>query len=876
MLSRAGTARPCAVVAAILLCLVAGFPLAPRGRDAEDFGASRDPPRVLQEEPLGVESVQKEVVPEWMSITAEVLWAIYNFAVGAVLYSYLTGLVPTWRLPPQPACDMTIAWFHVGIRIIEGAAFVLVAINMVAKSNVLLKIFQVTQVILHAPLLWAVAHYFRKYDRPKTWQSTLKKVFPLMGILGSLILATVLGGFVVASGTMPMPDDLDKETVMKNLDDQAFLFLLLGLGPPLIFQALYMIGLWCASSRPTCCDPRIQTTSFFLVVATLVGLVAHLRRFVMLADPTQETVAGMIIQKIVEVAMIASVTVFTVELVEFGAFNDTRSPAGTPWATERGAPLAEGKKRWVASPERLWSVSFIFYFTAFFLAGYFLFVITGWDPRHDSIVIFYQTMHPCVLLDYLPGTLFAQPFFDCQILCIIVCMVFNFMRHIAVGSLFSILLSAGGMMLATVVGACFNLVFTFNPREVSVLLHSVPYMLYVCVQFIFIGCEAACIFFDVGHNKHPWFTVYVTLTLGMCFFINVFMADFLLKDDKSGKPLSQWPVEEQTGEDITTWQLMTAFVSVLVLDLFFMAWYKINPNSSNGIAFDLGVTNREQDEDAEEMVSEIEQAESEPVMGGRLAGHPTGTSQYGPSRVSAKGPVPKQQADMFYDKPIVLPLIVAAAWAAIGIVACFFVNDRVYGCNSDDDHVDDRCNYRKSIRSYPGSSVLVVCWVFAVAGITAFAASSAYYEHITNTSPVMRMLTYISGFILVVSSLVAHGGTIPNSDEWMVYDGPQCVFCGLLLWTLKDVALLLQDWPQLRPTNAVPELVFSVATAGLILRSLVAKDPGLMSYFGAITALVCKSVCDSRGARLVLGQPTVVPVSMGLWPPAWEEQDSGL
>ena len=40
----------------------------------------------------------------------------------------------------------------------------------------------------------------------------------------------------------------------------------------------------------------------------------------------------------------------------------------------------------------------------------------GFDRNRDPILHMYSTYHPCILLDYLPGTLFAQPLFDLSVL----------------------------------------------------------------------------------------------------------------------------------------------------------------------------------------------------------------------------------------------------------------------------------------------------------------------------------------------------------------------------------------------------------------------------------------------------------------------------
>jgi len=777
---------------------------------------------VLQQVAVGTEAaLQTDPVPLEMQIAAEALWAVFNIAVGLFLFSYLSSC--------QFTANMTVAWFLVGMRIIEGVAFVIYAINLKVDSDNLNKVFQLVQIGLHAPLLWAVAHYLRKHDRPKSAQATLSRAAPMTVLFCLVILVTdsTMGGIVS----------------------------MVAFEPPLVLQLLYGLALWLASSRPTCKDARIKGPAAGLAIVGFVGYAAHIRHVIMLMDPALETMAGMVLQKLVEAGMISLSTWFTVRLAELHAFHTAGHVKGSPWETGDGSPLAERGLWWAASPERLWSYSFVFYAAAFIITFLSL-VRSGWQKERDPIVGFYESVHPCILLDYLPGTLFAQPLFVCQILTIIVCMMLNFFRHIVEGSLFKILIASFGFCLAYIFGACFNLVFTFNPREVSVLEHSVPYMFNVAVQFIFIASETLCLFFTVNPHKVPLFSAYVAFVLGVCFFINFFMGQKLLRGhEKASKPMTQWTPEEMVFPEISTWNLWSALFVVFFLDFLFIMWYRVNPNSGTAIAFELGVTNREPDD--EDLDDDV-------------AGY---TGLVAKAQEQPAG-APMSMCNVAFCKPIGMPMLFAVFWTLVGAFGCEFVNSEVHDYPFMD--APDR-GWGETFSRYPGSGIMVVCWVFVITSIFAHVAGVVYYEELTNPSPAMRLLVKCSGFFVLLAALGAHAATIPGSGEWMLHDGPMDVCAALMVWTIVDLLLLCQDWPNLRPSNAVPNAVTGVILV-VLLGLYAGKNllgeviPGHACLAGICGVLVLHIICDSKGAHVVLTFPRLIAVNAdhGCWPPVWQ------
>ena len=102
-----------------------------------------------------------------------------------------------------------------------------------------------------------------------------------------------------------------------------------------------------------------------------------------------------------------------------------------------------------------------------------------------AIYRMYETYHPCILLDYLPGTLISQPLFDVAQLLSIFTIFLTWLRSCCLGKLGPLMFSSFVFIVSLVTGTCFTLVFTFSPDQTNVLAHSTPYMAWEATNVLF-------------------------------------------------------------------------------------------------------------------------------------------------------------------------------------------------------------------------------------------------------------------------------------------------------------------------------------------------------------------------------------------------------
>ena len=149
-----------------------------------------------------------------------------------------------------------------------------------------------------------------------------------------------------------------------------------------------------------------------------------------------------------------------------------------------------------AFPEYWSGVTFVPILTAYLLCFILLRTVTMpglLSPDHEKLTdqdmaVFrlYETYHPCILLDYLPGTLIAQPLFVFAALLSVLTYGLAWLRSGCLGKIGPLMFSSCVFCLSIVTGACFALVFTFSPDQTSVIVHSLPYMGWELTGLLFV------------------------------------------------------------------------------------------------------------------------------------------------------------------------------------------------------------------------------------------------------------------------------------------------------------------------------------------------------------------------------------------------------
>ena len=148
-----------------------------------------------------------------------------------------------------------------------------------------------------------------------------------------------------------------------------------------------------------------------------------------------------------------------------------------------------------AFPEYWSGITFVPILAAYGLCFILLRTVTmpGLLPPHKKLTdqdmaVFrlYETYHPCILLDYLPGTIIAQPLFVTSALLSVLTFGLAWLRSGCLGKMGPLMFSSCVFCLSILTGACFALVFTFSPDQTNVIAHSLPYMGWELTSCLFV------------------------------------------------------------------------------------------------------------------------------------------------------------------------------------------------------------------------------------------------------------------------------------------------------------------------------------------------------------------------------------------------------
>jgi len=148
----------------------------------------------------------------------------------------------------------------------------------------------------------------------------------------------------------------------------------------------------------------------------------------------------------------------------------------TATATEHRGRRLKDTVTFYAFPEYIWGLTLPILAAGYGLSALCLIYLTKPNMMHDPILAMYSTYHPCILLDYLPGTFMAQPLFDLSVVAYQATAVLAFVRTCLGGDLFSMMHVGFTTVLVLIFTTIFELVFTFNPSKTNALMHSVPFI----------------------------------------------------------------------------------------------------------------------------------------------------------------------------------------------------------------------------------------------------------------------------------------------------------------------------------------------------------------------------------------------------------------
>jgi len=444
---------------------------------------------------------------------------------------------------------------------------------------------------------------------------------------------------------------------------------------------------------------------------------------------------------------------------------------------------------YAVSPERLWSWSYLLHILAYLLSAICLLTITKPDLSLDPIYNMYHSYHPCILLNYLPGTLFAQPLFVLQIYLQQATVLLTLTRHVVSGALAPTISSFICTVIFIIVSSQFVLVFTFGPTKTSIMAHSIPYMCYVFGILCFYISEGLQSYWRFGTEGllykeaggKRWvlhiFNAYLFVTSAVIVYgLNFMLSTFMGNATEVWEPTDKIPLPEKEVE----FSYLPMVAAVVLVGLY-LCWGLLNPF----IRFPLKivVTSRS---------SVIKATGANGADAGDLA------------------PQVGDFAILTESLPLKLSMYVALATAVLG--------EHVNGLAG----LPLSCSWRDNLKTLPGAAITTVGWVFVALAICIHVLVVMYHVTTTSNSCILRVLVRLNGWLVIVGAFVAFGGTIPDAFE--AYPGPCFFQLSLAAWMMMQIALIMPVWDRIHCRFSVPHVLCCIGVCVASITSLHKKN----------------------------------------------------
>lgn len=498
-----------------------------------------------------------------------------------------------------------------------------------------------------------------------------------------------------------------------------------------------------------------------------------------------------------------------------------------------------------ASPEYYWGLTLVVLAAGYGSSALCLRFFAGFDRNRDPILHMYSTYHPCILLDYLPGTLFAQPLFDLSVLLYQVVAVLALVRTVCIGGLGGMLHQALTSVLLIVATTIFELVFTFNPSKTSPLAHSLP----------FIGNQSSIAFFLLSQMAHVYFAtdpaipkekrmrfvayalIFAVLELGGMAWMAVNLLTNLGYGENYGTGMA---IDPNAPVDNSHIHFKALPFILAVLQIFNQWIYAItSPLKFRPLVFDI-------------LASDVAAPARLTASGGRFTMSDSLEAGRGAAKLStwveagARGMPRVTISARFF-------LSLSAAAMLTTATLTYFTTVAVLGHEET-----EGWGTRDFMRRRPGSVIAAVGWVVCAALLGCHVATVCVYEHMKSEQPVL--LVKLAGTALVATSLLAHAGTIPGvREDYSWFLGLESFQVCLILWIGMNLLLNRSlAAASNAPSAAALRLDLAVgagaiaALAGSIALGIYSAPCTLLIDGAWILLLIAFSFTDPRRAQIHL------------------------
>jgi hypothetical protein len=403
-------------------------------------------------------------------------------------------------------------------------------------------------------------------------------------------------------------------------------------------------------------------------------------------------------------------------------------------------------------------------------------------------------------------------------------------RSVCFGSATLVIISsmAYGVMMVTTPAVVLSV--TFNPSLVSVLLHTVCYMITLVGIASFMLAEVFVNYLHSGMAtvKHIAFYAYSSVMIGLVVYALFFMTSILATTD-------QIDVLKSTRDERNILNPMPVKYDVMPLlgSFLFHPMHLVRPFVCP--------------------LAEVPIAGTFQVHRGRL------------TRMSVALSGDREWC-------IVLKSSVLAGSAAV--MACCSVFVALYANNIAHGGLSQISSFRKEFTVLPGAAIVAYAWTLIVPLL--FLHAFVIEMYVSTVLPQLKIAMRISVAMFCISATLAHGGTVPESPAW--YVGSELFQVALMVWLILQSALVIYEWPVDMKQGSVCLLVCTVVAVISLAISLGTGD-FRADIIWLISWLVCALVdpldISITVCRISLGTSTNIPMNCRskLLHCIWKEDD---
>jgi len=503
---------------------------------------------------------------------------------------------------------------------------------------------------------------------------------------------------------------------------------------------------------------------------------------------------------------IIGMTVTLHHMVDSGMFNEAGEDEEYNAISSDGED-AEAEEfdigRWAISPERCWTLAYWFIMSTYSFGAFLLFNVSKPDLRLDPILRTYKAFHPCVIIDYMPGNLWAQLTFLLYVYSLLMSATASLIRAARCHNGVLMVVSSQAYGVAWLGLPILVLACTFNPTYTSVLSHSIPYM--VCVGSIgFVILSELVVLYvtsETTTRRHIACYVYNGVMLLATGYAILFMSKLLgsTKLIDVTLPVTD-PRNRLQPEDVHISPLTTALAFSILPLHWLRPWF--SPLTQKPVTANI----------------EVRKGNWENLHHKAIA-------------------MPNHQNRWH----IVLKASTLGFWGRFVTMAGFGL---AYFFNLV--FAEESQTIRGKFTNVPGAAIIALSWSVGVPLMALQAFVLATYVRLRFKRGEFAFFFVAAAAFASVTSVLAHGGTIPHAPDW--YIGPELYAVGLLLWGTAECVLLVKE-SEMTPLVIFKLIIGAVTGLGMIINVFAF---GTVPFVGFLCSWIVYSFCDPLHVSMII------------------------